>query len=546
MPPKTLEPYQIEGVEWCMTMEKKKKNGFLCDEMGLGKTIQMCALIDKTLKSNPNELPTLICCMLNNVQHWKDEVEGFTGLKPFDPPRKFDGPIPTNVKIVVIPYSIFHRNSPDWVFFTKWARVIYDEGHIASNPKTKLYDVLSNINAKTRWILTATPMQNKQKEIVAMAKGLLKIATSSVKDIIDNHYLRRTHSVEEEALPPLNAIIQVLEFAHPEERMLYDLVQDMCDRRFELDTKNRARLMEGLIRLRQTSIHPSLFFNSVRGLKRKAAGVYGPKKKNGPIEDCGASEVSASQVEEEDGFDGLIDDLDKDLEGIEWSVFEEQLAAIHGLDVVPTPIVEYRKGLESMKGVPVIDAKSLINGIDEVPTIEHLHSTKVEWLINDILENVGKEKIVVFFTFVEELKIVQDNLKSKGVASLQYIGAMAREEKEKALSSFNIADIPVMLMQIKCGGTGINLQVASRVYITCPNYNPCVDMQALGRVYRKGQKKEVTAIRIVMKGTVEERCLAISESKMQGIRVTLGEASTRVFNNELKKEEAAFLISGRS
>jgi SNF2 family DNA or RNA helicase len=100
---------------------------------------------------------------------------------------------------------------------------------------------------------------------------------------------------------------------------------------------------------------------------------------------------------------------------------------------------------------------------------------------------------------------------------------MTREEKEKAITTFKTTDINVFLMQIKCGGVGINLQMASRVYITCPNYNPCIDMQAVGRVYRKGQTKPVTAIRIMMKETVEERCLEISERKMENIKGALGE-----------------------
>jgi hypothetical protein len=90
-------------------------------------------------------------------------------------------------------------------------------------------------------------MQNKQKEIMAMAQGLLKIKATSVKDVLDGHYLRRTHEVEEEKLPPLNAIIQVLEFTYPEERALYELVQDLYARRLDVDVKNRARLMEGII-----------------------------------------------------------------------------------------------------------------------------------------------------------------------------------------------------------------------------------------------------------------------------------------------------------
>jgi len=535
---KQLEPYQVEGVQWCKTMESKKKTGFLCDEMGLGKTIQMCALIKDDTIGTINK-KTLVCCMLNNVQHWKSELKDYVGITVFDPPRKFDGPVPSNVRVVVVPYSIFQRQTPQWIYEGKWHRVIFDEGHVASNTKTKLHEALSLIKATARWVLTATPMQNKQKEIMAMAQGLLKIKATSVKDVLDGHYLRRTHEVEEEKLPPLNAIIQVLEFTYPEERALYELVQDLYARRLDVDAKNRARLMEGIIRLRQASIHPVLFFNGVRGLKRKASKpptALVKSKKKSIVSLVESEEHQETQEIQKDNIDEfafpITEDIDKDLEDIEWNKIEEELAGMCD-DVIPVELQRYREGLESMKGVPVIDSKSLVNGIDEIPPTEFLYSTKMDWLIKDISDNVATEKMVIFHTFVEELKIVQDLLKAKGISSLQYIGTMSREEKEKALTSFEMADVPVILMQIKCGGTGINLQVASRVYITCPNYNPCTDMQALGRVYRKGQTKEVTAIRIVMKGTVEERC-SLGESGESG-----------VFKKELRKEEAAFIVGGR-
>jgi SNF2 family DNA or RNA helicase len=68
---------------------------------------------------------------------------------------------------------------------------------------------------------------------------------------------------------------------------------------------------------------------------------------------------------------------------------------------------------------------------------------------------------------------------------------MSREDKDRAINNFQNTDISCMLLQIKCGGTGINLQAASRVYLTSPNYNPCVDLQAIGRAHRKGQLNKV-------------------------------------------------------
>ncbi len=516
---KTLEHYQEQGVKWCMDIESSDgiKSGLLCDEMGLGKTIQMCSLVDRTW--NGLQRPTLVMCMLNNIKHWVTEFKEAVNVDVFDPPRNFSGNIPKTIKVVVLPYSVFHKSSPAWIFRVKWGRLIMDEGHVACNPKTKLHQSLTKIDAERRWVLSATPIQNKEREMLAIANGLLGIPGKNIQDILKNHYLRRTRDEDKDTkLPELNALIQVLDFKYEEERMLYDLVQEFYQRRFEdlmaLEKRGRsfkAKMMEGIIRLRQTCAHPRLF---IEGVMRKVVNAHCSRKRK-VIQYSDSDEEESRQELTPEEFDEAFD--------IEWKTMGDNDAGDDHDQTEPPEITRFKQGIESMKGVPVVDAQSLLNGIDDIPPHDLLRSTKVEWLISDIISHVEIEKIVVFFSFVEELEIVKGALEDAGVSSLVYQGSMTREEKEKAINTFKTTEINVFLMQIKCGGVGINLQVASRVYITCPNYNPCIDMQAVGRVYRKGQTKPVTAIRIMMKGTVEERCLEISEHKIKNIKGALGE-----------------------
>lgn len=521
---KTLEYYQEQGVKWCMDIEASEdtKSGLLCDEMGLGKTIQMCSLVNRTWDTL--QRPTLVMCMLNNIKHWVTEFREAVDVDAFDPPRNFSGNIPKTIKVVVLPYSVFHKNSPEWIYRIKWGRLIMDEGHIACNPKTKLHQSLAKINAERRWVLSATPIQNKECEMLAMANGLLGIPGKNIQDILKKHYLRRTREEDKDTqMPALNAIVQVLDFRYEEERMLYDLVQEFYQRRFEdmiaLEKRGRsfkAKMMEGIIRLRQTCAHPRLF---IEGVMRKVNKAESSRRKRKLT-----SQYSDSDEEEESGQELTPTEFDEAFD-IEWKTLGENEAGGDHVQTEPPEIARFKQGIESMKGVPVVDAQSLLNGIDDIPPYDMLRSTKLEWLVSDIVSHIEGEKVVVFFSFVEELDIVKKALEDAGVSSLVYQGGMTREEKEKAITTYKTTDINVFLMQIKCGGVGINLQVASRVYIMCPNYNPCIDMQAVGRVYRKGQTKPVTAIRILMKGTVEERCLEISERKIENIKGALGEDS---------------------
>ena len=57
------------------------------------------------------------------------------------------------------------------------------------------------------------------------------------------------------------------------------------------------------------------------------------------------------------------------------------------------------------------------------------------------------------------------------------------------------------------GGQGLNLQQAKHVINTTPDWNPCLEAQAVARVWRRGQDKEVTYLRLIMKNTIEEYCV---------------------------------------
>jgi SNF2 family DNA or RNA helicase len=63
------------------------------------------------------------------------------------------------------------------------------------------------------------------------------------------------------------------------------------------------------------------------------------------------------------------------------------------------------------------------------------------------------------------------------------------------------------------------------VYIMSPNWNPCIELQAIGRAYRKGQTQQVTCLRLVMNNTVEEKCIKIQERKMNIISEALMDES---------------------
>jgi SWI/SNF-related matrix-associated actin-dependent regulator of chromatin subfamily A3 len=81
--------------------------------------------------------------------------------------------------------------------------------------------------------------------------------------------------------------------------------------------------------------------------------------------------------------------------------------------------------------------------------------------------------------------------------------------------------IKVLLATISCGGVGLDLTAASRAYIMEPQWNPMSESQALDRIYRLGQLKDVKTVRFIMKGSWEEQILILQRRKQDLADLTL-------------------------
>jgi len=179
-----------------------------------------------------------------------------------------------------------------------------------------------------------------------------------------------------------------------------------------------------------------------------------------------------------------------------------------------------------------LDGIAVKNGLDPEPWVGR--SRKMETLL-DLIKLHPKEKALVFTQFMGEMDRIQELLTEADIPVYRIDGSVSKELREERIAAFKAATsapAPVFLIQVKAGGVGLNLQEATRVYITAPTWNPATELQAIGRAHRTGQTRKVVVRRLVYAGSddvakplrsVEESILQLQEGKAKVCADVLGD-----------------------
>ncbi|SHK61091.1 Superfamily II DNA or RNA helicase, SNF2 family [Selenomonas ruminantium] len=125
----------------------------------------------------------------------------------------------------------------------------------------------------------------------------------------------------------------------------------------------------------------------------------------------------------------------------------------------------------------------------------------------------GGHRILIFSQFTTMLGHIGERLKQQGIGYYYLDGSTPSLERIRLVKAFNEGATPVFLISLKAGGTGLNLTGADMVIHFDPWWNPAVEDQATDRAYRLGQKNNVQVIRMLAKGTVEEKIYELQQKK---------------------------------
>ncbi|MEG1311352.1 MAG: DEAD/DEAH box helicase [Romboutsia sp.] len=427
----TLRDYQIGGLTWFKTLDHYEFGGILADEMGLGKTIQTIAFLLAKKEEQTNAPKSLIVTPTSLIYNWKNEFETFApslnvvlihGNK-----KERDKALENldNVDVVITTYGTL-RNDLDSYMDIIFDYCIIDEAQNIKNPVALSTEAVKNINAKVKFALTGTPIENNLLELW------------SIFDFIMPGYLySRSRFLEL--------------FIHNEDNSynLKKLIQPFILRR------TKSEVMKEL----PNKIEKK-FFVELNQYQKKIYGAY--------IQDIQEKMVSK--------------DIKKD----------------------KIVILSYLTKLRQICLDPSVLLKNYNNKSSKI-------ETTIE-LLDNYIEN--GHKILLFSQFTSVLKNLGDELNNNRISYSYIDGSTPAKDRISLVNEFNETNKnKVFLISLKAGGTGLNLTSADVVIHFDPWWNPSVENQASDRAHRYGQKNVVEVIKLIAKGTIEEKIVKLQESK---------------------------------
>ncbi|MEO5916685.1 MAG: DEAD/DEAH box helicase [Luteolibacter sp.] len=156
------------------------------------------------------------------------------------------------------------------------------------------------------------------------------------------------------------------------------------------------------------------------------------------------------------------------------------------------------------------------------------HSAKLEYLTSELLPTLLEEgrRILLFSTFTSMLALIEEHLIAEKIPYLKLTGQT--QDRATLVAKFQTGEIPIFLISLKAGGTGLNLTAADTVIHYDPWWNPAAENQATDRAHRIGQTKPVFVHKLVCRGTIEDRILELQKHKAALVEALLSDETSKL------------------
>lgn len=237
----------------------------------------------------------------------------------------------------------------------------------------------------------------------------------------------------------------------------------------------------------------------------------------------------------------VLKDLPAKLEEVRYSLFEEEQRKLYDAQVVRMKQLLGESGEGGQDRIRILAELTRIRQICCDPSLlfeNYRGGSAKRAACLELVKNAigGGHRMLVFSQFTSMLALLEEDLRRNGIPYYIITGSTNKEQRLRMVRSFNEGDTPVFLVSLKAGGTGLNLTGADMVIHYDPWWNQAAQNQATDRAHRIGQTRQVTVYRLIAKGTIEEKILALQEAKRDlADAILAGEAAslTSLSNEEL-------------
>lgn len=463
----------------------------------------------------------------------------------------------------------------DTLFSFSWHRIVLDEAHTIRNRATAMAKAACAVNATNRWAITGTPIQNRVTDFSSLLEYLKIYPFSNpkvfdteiakpwlnktgdkditrMKKLVNCMSLCRTKAIID--LPKRQDSIRKLSFS-PEEQEYYDTVKEGTIKKLDaaistnpLQPGQYLNALQWLNELRLICnhglVHSNREVHKTVNITPQNTHVWNKSTANKAFETmvtanqamcsvCG--NVLSDGAGEGSSSENPKPYLAKCLTLTCGSCVKDSPSGLpvptcscmplcKSVEVSWTPSAATSAGKGNSKTLPDIPEKDI--------------STKLKTLLEDLQTCPEGEKSVVFSYWTFTLDLIESLLKKASISYTRIDGQHSGERREEAIQKFmQDASIQVILVSITCGGAGLDLTAASVAYLLEPQWNPMMEEQALCRIHRLGQTKEVKTVKYRIGGSFEERVVQTQEMKKEIAAEAFNMESRRNPLDNLKKLE---------
>ena len=476
-----LRDYQKTGYRWLCTIAQLGFGGILADDMGLGKTLQIITLLEHA--------------RLEAISKTVDLTE--TASHTACPPP---------VSLIVCPSSLVYNWDSEIEHFAPNLKTLLITGTAQERQELLThyadYDVLITSYDMLKRDIASYDNLHFHYQIIDEAQYIKNHRTQAARSVCSIHSVTRfalTGTPIENRLSELWSIFEYLMpgFLYPYAYFRSELEQPIVENKDQIAATRLQQLVRPFI---------------MRRLKTDVLKELPDKLEHA---------VYAQMTDEQNKlYTANTLKLQKDLEQQSDSMFKTSKIQI---------LAELTK-LRQLCCDPSLIYQNYHGG-----------SAKLDTCIQ-LIENAmaGGHKILLFSQFTSMLDVIERRLKAERILYYRLDGSTKSEQRTRLVNAFNENNVPVFLISLKAGGTGLNLTGADIVIHYDPWWNAAAQNQATDRAHRIGQTHTVTVYKLIARHTIEEKILELQENKKALSDQILSEEG--VTASQLTKEELLKLL----